>query len=254
MVDLTGVFELRLDAALEDVGDGAKKLAIGEGRAIGAAAQMVDVSMLERPDADALALWLAATVLAHHLKSPAPVSLNAGQIRHSDLRTPADARLTSARRFAPNAPTNLFSQSSLRASHRRSTPAAAREGIRSTTETSVQDWKESRGACGMKSATAISADIMSDGRRGTREKAHRSITPPTSSMTLAKRKWRKQSESIEHRNTWKMQEHVQAAPQEQQRRHNAKRPGRKGSFEIIPSATLGETTRASRRRERRGLT
>jgi hypothetical protein len=54
---------------------------------------MVDVGMLERPDADALALWLADTVLAHHLKSPAPVPLNAGQIRRSDLRTPGLHRL-----------------------------------------------------------------------------------------------------------------------------------------------------------------
>jgi Protein of unknown function (DUF1403) len=86
MLDLTNALDVRLDAALEDVGDVAKKLAAGEGSAIAAAAAVAAVSLQKRPDAEALALWLADAVLAHRLKWPAPVPLIAGQIRRSDLR------------------------------------------------------------------------------------------------------------------------------------------------------------------------
>jgi Protein of unknown function (DUF1403) len=86
MVDLTNALDLPLDAALEDVGDAAKTLAVGEGSAIAAAAQVAAVSLQKRPDAETLALWLADAVLAHRLKWPAPVPLIAGQIRRSDLR------------------------------------------------------------------------------------------------------------------------------------------------------------------------
>jgi hypothetical protein len=89
MVDLTNALDLSLDAALEDVGDAAKTLAAGEGSAIVAAAQVAAISLQKRPDAEALALWLADAVLAHRLKWPAPVPLIAGQIRRSDLRAAA---------------------------------------------------------------------------------------------------------------------------------------------------------------------
>jgi Protein of unknown function (DUF1403) len=89
MVDLTNALDLPLDEALEDVGDAAKTLAVGEGSAIAAAAQVAAVSLQKRPDAEALALWLADAVLAHRLKWPAPVPLIAGQIRRSDLRAAA---------------------------------------------------------------------------------------------------------------------------------------------------------------------
>jgi hypothetical protein len=86
MLDLTNMLDVRLDAALEDVGDVAKKLAVGERSAIAATTAMVAVSLQKRPDAEALALWLADAVLAHRLKWSAPVPLIAGQIRRSDLR------------------------------------------------------------------------------------------------------------------------------------------------------------------------
>ena len=75
--------------ALEDVGDAAKTLAAGEGSPIGAAAQVAAVSLQKRPDAEALAIWLADAELAHRLKWPAPVPLIAGQIRRGDLRAAA---------------------------------------------------------------------------------------------------------------------------------------------------------------------
>jgi Protein of unknown function (DUF1403) len=89
MVDLTNALDLAPDAALDDVGDAAKKLAAEEGSAIGAAAEVAAISLQKRPDAEALALWLADAVLAHRLKWPAPVPLIAGQIRRSDLRAAA---------------------------------------------------------------------------------------------------------------------------------------------------------------------
>ena len=89
MVDLTNVLDVPVDDALEDVGDAAKTLAAGEGSAIAAAAEVAAVSLQKRPDAAALALWLADAVLAHRLKWPAPVPLIAGQIRRSDLRAAA---------------------------------------------------------------------------------------------------------------------------------------------------------------------
>jgi len=86
MVDLTDALDLHVDAALEDVGAAAKTLAAGEGSPIAAAVEMAAISLQKRPDAAALALWLADAVLAHRLKWPAPVPLIAGQIRRSDLR------------------------------------------------------------------------------------------------------------------------------------------------------------------------
>jgi Protein of unknown function (DUF1403) len=86
MVDVINALDVPLDAALEHVGDAAKKLAVGEGSAIAAAAAVAAVSLQKRPDAEAVALWLADAVLAHRLKWPAPVPLIAGQIRRSDLR------------------------------------------------------------------------------------------------------------------------------------------------------------------------
>jgi hypothetical protein len=89
MVDLTNALDLPVDDALEDVGDAAETLAVGEGSAIAAAAQVAAVSLQKRPDAEALALWLADAVLAHRVRWPAPVPLIAGQIRRSDLRAAA---------------------------------------------------------------------------------------------------------------------------------------------------------------------
>jgi Protein of unknown function (DUF1403) len=88
MLDLTNALDLPLDAALDDVGDAAKTAAAGEGTPIAAAAAVAAISLQKRPDAAALALWLADAVLAHRLKWPAPVPLIAGQIRRRDLRTP----------------------------------------------------------------------------------------------------------------------------------------------------------------------
>jgi len=51
--------EMPLDDALEDIGAAAKTLAVGEGSAVAAAAEMAAVSLQKRPDAEALALWLA---------------------------------------------------------------------------------------------------------------------------------------------------------------------------------------------------
>jgi Protein of unknown function (DUF1403) len=90
MVDVTNALDVPLDAALDDVGDAAKTLAVGEGSAIAAAAAVAAVSLQKRPDAEALVLWLADAVLAHRLKWPAPVPLIAGQIRRSDLRGARD--------------------------------------------------------------------------------------------------------------------------------------------------------------------
>ena len=53
-----------LDDALEDIGAAAKTLAVGEGSAVAAAAEMAAVSLQKRPDTEALALWLADAVLA----------------------------------------------------------------------------------------------------------------------------------------------------------------------------------------------
>ena len=79
--------ELAPHAALEDVGDAAKKLAVGEGSAIGAAAEMVALSLQQRPYADSLAL--ADAVLAGLLEWPTPVSLIGGPDRRRDLRSAA---------------------------------------------------------------------------------------------------------------------------------------------------------------------
>jgi Protein of unknown function (DUF1403) len=75
MLDLPHALDLRVDAALEDVGDAVKTLAVGEGSAVAATAEMAAVSLQMRPDAEALALWLADAVLAHRLKWPTPVPL-----------------------------------------------------------------------------------------------------------------------------------------------------------------------------------
>jgi hypothetical protein len=89
MVDLAHALDLHVDAALEEVRDAAKTLAAGEGNPIAAAAEVAAVSLQKRPDAEALALWLADAVLAHRVRWPAPVPLIAGQIRRSDLRATA---------------------------------------------------------------------------------------------------------------------------------------------------------------------
>jgi Protein of unknown function (DUF1403) len=83
IMDLTNALEVPSDAALEDIGNAAQTLAAGEGSAITAAAA---VGLQKRPDAEALALWRADAVLAHHLKWPASLPPLAGQIRRSDLR------------------------------------------------------------------------------------------------------------------------------------------------------------------------
>jgi Protein of unknown function (DUF1403) len=89
MIDLTNALDVPVNDTLEDLGDAAKTLAVGEGSAIAAAAAVAAVSLQKRPDVEALALWLADAVLAHRLKWPAPVPLIAGQIRRSDLRAAA---------------------------------------------------------------------------------------------------------------------------------------------------------------------
>lgn len=86
MLGLSASLELRFDDALEDVVTVAAKLASGERGAVAAAAEIAAVSMRFRPDAEALALWLADAVLAHRLKWPAPVPLLAGQVRRGELR------------------------------------------------------------------------------------------------------------------------------------------------------------------------
>jgi hypothetical protein len=56
---------------------------------IAAAAAVAAISLQKRPDAAALALWLADAVLAHRVRWPSPVPLIAGHIRRSDLRAAA---------------------------------------------------------------------------------------------------------------------------------------------------------------------
>ena len=82
---LSAAFELRQDAALEEVVARATKLARGEGT-FAAAAEIAAVSMKLRPDCEPLALWLADAVLAHRLRWPTPVPLIAKEIRRADLR------------------------------------------------------------------------------------------------------------------------------------------------------------------------
>ena len=82
---LSAAFELRQDAALEEVVARATKLARGEGT-FAAAAEIAAVSMKLRPDCEPLALWLADAVLAQRLKWPAPVPLIAKEVRRADLR------------------------------------------------------------------------------------------------------------------------------------------------------------------------
>ena len=82
---LSGAFELRQDAALEEVVARATILAQGEGT-FAAAAEIAAVSMKLRPDCEPLALWLADAVLARRLRWPAPVPLIAKEVRRADLR------------------------------------------------------------------------------------------------------------------------------------------------------------------------
>jgi len=91
MVDLTNALDVPLDEALEHVADAAKNLARGQGNATAAAAAIALVTLQKRPDAEAIALWLADAVLAHRLKWRAPVPLIAGQIRFLDLQALAAA-------------------------------------------------------------------------------------------------------------------------------------------------------------------
>ena len=83
---LATLLELRRDDALEEIVSVAAKLAKGQGSAVAAAAEIAAVSLRLRPDAEALALWLADAVLAHRLNWPAPVPMIAGEIRRSELR------------------------------------------------------------------------------------------------------------------------------------------------------------------------
>ncbi len=86
MLKLSARLELRHDDALEDVVSVATRLATGEGSAVAAAAEVAAASLRFRPDAEALALWLADAVLAHRLNWPAPVPMIAGEMRRSELR------------------------------------------------------------------------------------------------------------------------------------------------------------------------
>jgi len=86
MLALSALFELRSDAALEDVVSVATKLAKGEGSAVAAAAEIAAVSLRFVPESEQLALWLADMVLAHRLNWPMAVPLLAGQVRRAELR------------------------------------------------------------------------------------------------------------------------------------------------------------------------
>ncbi|WPP02711.1 DUF1403 family protein [Methylocella tundrae] len=79
------LLELRRDDVFEDVVAIAAGLAKGQGSAVAAAAEIAAVTLRLRPDAEALALWLADAVLAHRLNWPAPVPMIAGEMRRSDL-------------------------------------------------------------------------------------------------------------------------------------------------------------------------
>jgi hypothetical protein len=83
---LATLLELRRDDALEEIVARAASLAKGQGSAVAAAAEIAAASLRLRPDAEALALWLADAVLAHRLNWPAPVPMIAGEMRRSELR------------------------------------------------------------------------------------------------------------------------------------------------------------------------
>ena len=86
MLNLSALFELRFDDALEDVVAVATKLAKRRGSAIAAAAEIAAASVRLVPQCEPLALWLADMVLAHRLKWPMAVPLIAGQVRRAELR------------------------------------------------------------------------------------------------------------------------------------------------------------------------
>jgi hypothetical protein len=86
MRNLSALFELRFDAALEDVVAVATKLAKRRGSAVAAAAEIAAASVRLVPQCEPLALWLADMVLAHRLKWPMAVPLIAGQVRRAELR------------------------------------------------------------------------------------------------------------------------------------------------------------------------
>ncbi|MGX9431046.1 DUF1403 family protein [Bradyrhizobium sp. LeoA1S1] len=86
MITLPIRFELSFDDAFVDVVAAAAKLAVGQGSAIAAAAEIAAMSMRLVPASEPLALWLADIVLAHRLKWPIAVPLIAGQVRRGDLR------------------------------------------------------------------------------------------------------------------------------------------------------------------------
>jgi hypothetical protein len=86
MADLTNALDVPVDAALEDVGDAAKTLAVGEGGPIAAAAAVAAVSLQKRPDGAALARCLADAVLARRRPMAGPGA--------------ADRRPDSSQRFA----------------------------------------------------------------------------------------------------------------------------------------------------------
>ncbi|MFG1428831.1 DUF1403 family protein [Roseixanthobacter glucoisosaccharinicivorans] len=91
MLTLSALFEVRFDDAIEDVVAAAARLAVGQGSAVAAAADIAAASMRFVPANEALALWLADMVLAHRLKWPMAVPLLAGQVRRADLRAAGKA-------------------------------------------------------------------------------------------------------------------------------------------------------------------
>jgi hypothetical protein len=86
MLNLSALFELRFDDALEDVVAVATKLASERGSAVAAAAEIAAVSVRFVPQCEPLALWLADIMLAHRLKWPMAVPLIAGHVRRAELR------------------------------------------------------------------------------------------------------------------------------------------------------------------------
>ncbi|MDI7862050.1 DUF1403 family protein [Rhizobiaceae bacterium n13] len=78
------------DVARTVFGD-ADRIAMGDASAVAAASAISVAVLRHRPEAEALALWLADAVLAIRLKWPAPVPLIAAHVRRSDLQAAARA-------------------------------------------------------------------------------------------------------------------------------------------------------------------
>lgn len=90
-INLSALFEVRFGDALDDVVMQAAKLAVGQGSAVAAAAEVAAASLHFVPQCEPLALWLADMVLAHRLKWPMAAPLIASQIRRGDLRAAGKA-------------------------------------------------------------------------------------------------------------------------------------------------------------------